>query len=194
MTRFLRSWFRPFFGYNLGLPKPLLRGFKKMPDNQTTRTRLDSWKDIASYLNRHQRTVIRWEKKNGLPVRRGPGGSVFAYTDEIDAWLVGQTSDNIASAPAEMGEHIGGVGSRENGYCTDESVAVQGQLGSTPDRETKGKSSVSHALEFKPWKFAGAILLGLLSVFGVIRVFVPRSPAVTLRPFRFAQITDDGRF
>ena len=51
--------------------------------------RLDSWKEIAEYLHKDVRTVIRWEKEKGLPVRRLPGGkrqSVFALTSEIDAW------------------------------------------------------------------------------------------------------------
>ena len=51
--------------------------------------RLDSWKAIATYLYRDERTVRRWEA-SGLPVRRVPGGrgrSVFAYASEIDAWL-----------------------------------------------------------------------------------------------------------
>src|SRR6266851_9618480 len=61
-----------------------------------TRERLDSWKEIASYLHRRVRTVIRWEKERGLPVHRLPGGKqrgVFAYSDEIDAWLVGHPAD-----------------------------------------------------------------------------------------------------
>lgn len=65
-----------------------------MHETQTPlKTRLDSWKEIAKYLGKHQRTVIRWEK-NGLPVHRVPGGSkkaVFAYKEEIDSWLVGHT-------------------------------------------------------------------------------------------------------
>lgn len=54
--------------------------------------RLDSWKEIADYLGREVRTVIRWEKGKALPVRRVPGGkrqAVFAYTNEIDGWLAG---------------------------------------------------------------------------------------------------------
>src|ERR1700760_1633430 len=52
--------------------------------------RLDSWKAIAAYLQRDERTVQRWERELGLPVRRVPGGrgrSVFAYLHEIEAWL-----------------------------------------------------------------------------------------------------------
>jgi len=54
------------------------------------RTRLDSWKEIAQYLRRYERTVQRWELKWGLPVHRLPNaksGGVFAYTDELDAWM-----------------------------------------------------------------------------------------------------------
>ena len=50
--------------------------------------RLDSWKEIAAYLKRDERTVRRWEKE-GLPVRRKvhhKQASVFAYRAEIDAW------------------------------------------------------------------------------------------------------------
>jgi hypothetical protein len=59
----------------------------------TERRRLDSWKAIASHLGRNVRTVIRWERERALPVHRVPGGrtgSVFAYTDELDAWLSGR--------------------------------------------------------------------------------------------------------
>jgi TolB-like protein len=51
--------------------------------------RLDSWKEIASYLNRGVRTVRRWETEEGLPVHRHVHrtlGSVYAYRSEIDTW------------------------------------------------------------------------------------------------------------
>ena len=54
--------------------------------------RLASWKEIAGYVGRDARTVARWEKERGFPVRRIPGGSkssVFAYTGEIDVWMRG---------------------------------------------------------------------------------------------------------
>src|ERR1700758_5401179 len=51
--------------------------------------RLDSWKEIASYLNRSEKTVRRWEEREGLPVHRllhNKRGSAYAYADELDAW------------------------------------------------------------------------------------------------------------
>lgn len=50
---------------------------------------LDSWKEIAAYLNRDIRTCQRYERECSLPVHRledSPRARVFAYKDEIDAW------------------------------------------------------------------------------------------------------------
>jgi len=55
------------------------------------KSRLDSWKSIAAYLKRSQRTVQRWHAEHELPVHHfgGTKGCVFAYSEEIDAWLSG---------------------------------------------------------------------------------------------------------
>jgi tetratricopeptide (TPR) repeat protein len=53
-------------------------------------TRLDSWKEIAVYLGKAERTVKRWKKERGLPAYRAPGSgnaSIYAYTLELDEWL-----------------------------------------------------------------------------------------------------------
>lgn len=52
--------------------------------------RLDSWKEIAAFFGRDERTVKRWEKERGLPIYRVPGssrGGVFAYAEELAEWL-----------------------------------------------------------------------------------------------------------
>ena len=54
--------------------------------------RLDSWKEIARYLNRDVRTVQRWGETDGLPVYRlkrdqAKRSPVYAYAAEIDGWL-----------------------------------------------------------------------------------------------------------
>src|ERR1700732_57741 len=51
--------------------------------------RLDSWKEIAAYLDRDVTTVQRWEKREGMPVHRhlhDRMGSVYAFRAELDAW------------------------------------------------------------------------------------------------------------
>jgi len=77
--------------------------------------RLDSWKEIAAYLNRDVTTVQRWEKREGMPVHRHVHdrmGSVYASRAELDAWALGrnlraaQENENdapplIAAAPPQ---------------------------------------------------------------------------------------------
>jgi hypothetical protein len=53
-------------------------------------TILNSWKEIASYVGRGIRTVQRWERELGLPVRRPRGhlrSPVVAIPSELDDWL-----------------------------------------------------------------------------------------------------------
>ena len=60
---------------------------------------LNSWKEIASYLNRGVRTVQRWEAELGMPVRRPRGkgrSAVIAMRSELDQW--------IKSCPTETDE------------------------------------------------------------------------------------------
>jgi len=52
--------------------------------------RLSGWEEIGAYLRRSARTVQRWEKELGLPVRRveTKGGVViYAEHGELDEWL-----------------------------------------------------------------------------------------------------------
>ena len=67
--------------------------------------RLDSWKEIAAFFGRDERTVNRWEKL-GLPVHRLPGakGRVYAYTEELSAWLAAPKNEGapIGDSPASQ--------------------------------------------------------------------------------------------
>jgi CheY-like chemotaxis protein len=50
---------------------------------------LNSWKEIARYVGRSERTVQRWEKQCGFPVRRPAGktrSAVIALPSEIQGW------------------------------------------------------------------------------------------------------------
>ena len=60
----------------------------------TPEHRLESWKEIAVYLNRGVRTVRRWEKDEGLPVHRHAHkklSSVYAHRSELDSWREGRS-------------------------------------------------------------------------------------------------------
>jgi TolB-like protein len=79
--------------------------------------RLDSWKEIASYLRRDVRTVQRWEKKEGLPVYRhlhDKLGSIYAYRNELTEWF--NTRQQSGSAVA--------TGSRNEGPAEKIKLAV----------------------------------------------------------------------
>ena len=69
--------------------------------------RLDSWKSIAEYLERSSRTVQRWHASHGLPVHHFGGckGSVFAYAQEIDRWLLSLAEGTRIADPEEDEEH-----------------------------------------------------------------------------------------
>src|SRR6202162_6358482 len=73
--------------------------------------RLDSWKEIATYLHRDVKTVQRWEKREGMPVHRhqhDKAGSVYAFSSELEAWsqsrrlrLEVKEEEPIAESPAD---------------------------------------------------------------------------------------------
>lgn len=83
------------------------------PNTAPKDTRLDSWKVIAAFFGKDERTVKRWEKERGLPVRRLPGaakGSVFAYTGELERWLAGPVPESgmkVVEIPARDGSAAG---------------------------------------------------------------------------------------
>lgn len=62
----------------------------KKPSAQEALEYLTSWKEIAQYMRSGVRTVQRYERELGLPVRRPTGksrGAVMATRAEIDAWV-----------------------------------------------------------------------------------------------------------
>ena len=88
---------------HLGTPTP-----RKAP----APTRLNSWKEIASYLSKGERTVKRWEHERSLPIHHVPGGghgSVYAFTIELDEWLLSQRTRDAKPGdekPAALSEGV----------------------------------------------------------------------------------------
>ena len=73
------------------------------------RTRLVSWKEIAEYLDKGERTVKRWATERSLPVHHVPGGghgSVYALTHELDQWLLSERTKGpiLSGDPEEASE------------------------------------------------------------------------------------------
>ena len=74
----------------MGEPSFEVPSAEKVPEE-----RLDSWKEIAAYLNRDVTTVQRWEKREGMPVHRhihDRKGSVYASRAELDQWMLSRKS------------------------------------------------------------------------------------------------------
>ena len=72
---------------------------------ESTRERLENWKEVANYLRRSVRTVQRWETEEGLPVHRlnhDLRSSVYAYEDELEAWRVARAPLLKAPEPSPV--------------------------------------------------------------------------------------------
>jgi TolB-like protein/Tfp pilus assembly protein PilF len=68
--------------------------------------RLESWKEIATYLGREVRTVQLWEKNEGLPIHRQlhtRQGSVYAFKPELNAWR--EARKGVPDVPPETAPH-----------------------------------------------------------------------------------------
>lgn len=75
------------------------------PQSKKPNDRLDSWKEIASYLKRDVRTVQRWERREGLPVHRHQHeklGSVYAFSSELARWFESRRNSLPAHPPEKI--------------------------------------------------------------------------------------------
>ncbi len=113
---------------------------------------LDSWKEIAAYLNRDVTTAQRWEKREGMPVHRHQHdrmGSVYAFGSELDAW--------VQSRRVRLEEDVNGVA----GLVQATTVEI--------DPGVKSASSVGKTL-------ALAVIGTILAALGGLATFWLRAP------------------
>jgi TolB-like protein/Tfp pilus assembly protein PilF len=111
--------------------------------------RLDSWKEIAAYLGRDVRTVQRWERTEGLPVKRHlhqAQYTVYAFRPEIDIWMKDRRFSSEPTVPVSSPvtsrrglavlpfENLSGDAKQEyfNDGLTEEMVVQLGRL--RPDK------------------------------------------------------------
>jgi tetratricopeptide (TPR) repeat protein len=123
-------------------------------EQQAANRRLDSWKEIATFFGREERTVKRWEKERGLPVHRVPGparSGVFAYTGELFEWL------NLAAPESSV--QLSGV------EGTGSSAGTVGEAELTISKPVDAPPVVPASPKFQVARILGlllAILLGTL--------------------------------
>ncbi len=92
-----------------------------MPERNTPQKTLESWKQIAGYLDRSERTVRRWETTEGLPVHRREHerqDTVFAFRHEIEAWSRLRTKCPTEISTDE-GENFSPVKPTTNAYLVE---------------------------------------------------------------------------
>jgi Tol biopolymer transport system component len=157
-----------------------------MRENPSAHDRLDSWKEIADYLKRDVRTVIRWGKARGLPVHRVPGGkrqAVFAYPEEIDAWLGSQGGNGSSHSP------LGLLGPESNGH-NGHNNNVAGDAEAVAPAARPASIARNILLSRRILLIAVAGLFGLAGMGAMFMRFHTRA---AIRPLSFKQLTDDGR-
>ena len=123
----------------------------------STAGRLNGWKEIAAYFGKGTRTVQRWERELGLPVRRVGNEVVYALTAELEAW------SNRAEAE------------RANRRDQDGTPGAEQSSGPASVSETPGSGSRARS-----WRRAGLALL-LVTLLGVCAWYL-RSVAVRPQP------------
>ena len=87
------------------------KGSCPTPSQPNPDKRLDSWKEIAAFFERAERTVRRWEIERGLPVHRVPGSSrgvVYAFTGELEEWLRRKQSQPAEAAESDPSQALPG--------------------------------------------------------------------------------------
>lgn len=135
------------------------------------RERLESWKEIAAYLNRSVSTAQRWARAEGLPVQRLPhakSGSVFAYRGEIDEWW------RVRSARLSV--------EVEPDAPTDSEESIPPHTGLEPDHQPRGRW----------WWPALGVSVAALAMAVLIWAAFGRSPSVdSLAVLPFVNASDD---
>lgn len=135
---------------------------------------LFSWKEIAVFLDRAERTVKRWERERGLPVHRVPGGErggVFAYPEELRAWLLGERGKSAKSGDDQLDSEL--IANRTSPHFPEIKVVPAASVETAAIRNSDGSSAQGFA-DMRRWTawvappallvvLAGASLLALRS-------------------------------
>jgi tetratricopeptide (TPR) repeat protein len=135
-------------------------------ENPGNGDRLDGWKAIASYLDRSERTVKRWEATRGLPTHRIPGQgkrAVFAWAGELDEWLRSSGGEDDAESA-----DTGGFGP-ENVESEAASEAVVPDNALTGTEPSEPPSLPAHRP--LPWRLLAVAALVLICLAAILVSF-----------------------
>ena len=139
--------------------------------------KLETWKEIANYVGRDLRTVMRWEKERSLPVHCIPGGgrrAVFAFRSEIDAWLRG-TRQFPAGADLQFRQASRPPASLRAAVSKAAPQPPANQGPARPLQKHVPDSSSDRQRRIPAFKWAGLLALAFVSAIAVI-VLASRGP------------------
>jgi TolB-like protein/Flp pilus assembly protein TadD len=150
---------------------------------------MDSWKEIAVYLNRDVRTVQRWEKREGLPVHRHQHdrlGSIFAYKEEIDRWWEERSTspavDTVISEEPEAAE----------GLPVPTEAAVAPAEVSTPEQAAPQPAEKNYKLAYLALAVGVLIVAALAFWYSKHNNAVGAKSTFTVAVLPFANLSEDN--
>ena len=161
--------------------------------------KLVSWKEIAVHLGREIRTVQRWEKTEGLPVRRHEHqkrSTVYAYASELDEWFKKRqpADDPEADAAFEPDSDVADVSTdSDNG-----DASLSAQPSSATDDELAGSGAqVAAGSKRKQLATAfAALAVILITGYAIFRSIQPSAfltRKVRLVVIPFTNLSNDAR-
>lgn len=149
---------------------------------QAVNQRLGSWKEIAAFFECDERTVRRWEKERGLPIHRAPGGAggkVFAYSNELSAWLAASRNASIVQASAD-------IAVKQKPELVSSRLTYLEPSSPGTNVPVTHESSIRHGAANRNWKIIGLATAALLAVVIASLALFYRSPgpdSVAVLPF-----------
>src|SRR5579872_810454 len=147
--------------------------------------RLDSWKEIASYLERDEKTVQRWEIECKLPVHRLPGrkrGGVYAFRRELDVWRA-RGQETAAESPESLTASSGDSGGLRGLHSLAESSNGHDQSGADHNGNAPNTATATQPALSEPRSAIVAGNRGTTRRFILILIIITASLAVALLGF-----------
>jgi len=133
---------------------------KKRSVRTTPSQFLSGWKEIGNYLGKGVRTVQRYERTMGLPVRRPAGksrGSVVAVKAELDGWVTASPIREVFHLRGTIPEHPSAThqikkGLSELAQLREQMATLRAELKTSVQQLHNSVIEVSKGLVSNNWK------------------------------------------